>query len=110
MRALPKPSFLPFRAFFVTLKNMHEYWVTAIGAVAATLATISFLPQVLKSWKTRHTKDISFWMYLLFVLGIMLWILYGFLRRDMPVLIGNVVTLVLAGSILILKIKNNEIV
>ncbi|MDP3963088.1 MAG: SemiSWEET transporter [bacterium] len=78
----------------------------AIGIAGSSLATISFLPQVVKSWKTRKTEDISFAMYTLYTLGIILWVIYGFLRWDIPILLGNSITLFLCGSILYLKLKN----
>ena len=81
-------------------------WVTLIGVAGSSLATISFLPQVIKSWKTRKTGDISLAMYALYTVGIVLWVVYGFLRWDIPIFFGNSVTLFLCGSILYLKIKN----
>ncbi|WP_107667963.1 SemiSWEET transporter [Cyanothece sp. BG0011] len=79
--------------------------ITWIGLVAGTLTTISFFPQMLKTWKTRSTKDISLEMFLLFCSGLLLWIIYGLFMRDIPVIMTNVATFILAFPILILKLK-----
>ncbi|MEL6919261.1 MAG: SemiSWEET transporter, partial [Bacteroidota bacterium] len=55
-----------------------------IGNIAASLTTISFLPQAIKTIKTKDTKNLSFPMYLLFVMGVSLWIVYGLLNNQMP--------------------------
>lgn len=81
--------------------------VTILGLVASTLVIIAFLPQVIKSWKTQKTKDISLPMYILLVTGVFLWIIYGFLIKDLPVTLTNITIFILASSILFLKIKND---
>jgi MtN3 and saliva related transmembrane protein len=78
---------------------------TAIGLLAAMGTTLSFLPQALKIIKTKDTKSISLSMYILFVSGVFLWLIYGVLRQDVPVIIANAVTLILASLILYFKIK-----
>jgi len=80
--------------------------VTLLGMAAGTLTTISFLPQVVKTWKTRSTKDISIGMFMLFCSGILLWVLYGFSINSLPVIITNIVTFILAFIILVLKLRN----
>lgn len=81
-------------------------YVTLLGLTAGTLTTLSFLPQVIKTWKTRSTKDISTGMFVTFCAGILLWALYGFAINSMPVIITNIVTFFLAFVILLLKIKH----
>jgi MtN3 and saliva related transmembrane protein len=78
---------------------------STLGLVAGTLTTIAFLPQVHKTWKSRSAKDISFGMFALFSTGVFLWILYGISINAMPVIIANVVTFVLAMTILAFKIR-----
>jgi len=80
--------------------------VTFLGIAAGTLTTISFLPQVIRTWKTRSTKDISTGMFILFCAGIFLWILYGFAIKSLPVIITNMATFILAFIILLLKLRN----
>ena len=80
--------------------------VTLLGFVAATLTTLAFLPQVVRTWRTRSTKDISLGMFLVLVVGIVLWLVYGFLMMDLPLMAANGVTLVLAGTILFFKLRH----
>ena len=77
-----------------------------IGYCAATLTTISFVPQVWQIWKTKHTKDISLRMYLLFTCGVALWLAYGLIISAWPIITANTVTLILAGAVLILKLRH----
>jgi len=76
-----------------------------IGSAAATLTTTAFVPQALKVWHTRHTADISVGMYALFTLGVALWLTYGILLGAWPIIIANSITLLLAGAVLVMKIK-----
>ena len=75
--------------------------VTVLGLVAATLTTASFVPQVLKAWRSGSSADLSLGMYSLFAAGIALWLAYGIAIRDLPIIASNVVTLVLVLSILV---------
>ncbi|MBV9991000.1 MAG: SemiSWEET family sugar transporter [Alphaproteobacteria bacterium] len=81
-------------------------YVTLIGMVAAVLTTIAFLPQVVRTWKTRSTADISLAMFVTYVTGIALWLLYGLMLRDLPLICSNAVTLVFSGTILGLKLRH----
>jgi len=78
---------------------------TVVGYVAAALTTFSFLPQVIKTWKTRSTGDISLVMFASFCLGVFLWAVYGVMIGSWPVIVANATVLVLAGIILALKIR-----
>ena len=78
---------------------------SVLGYVAATLTTLAFLPQVLKVWRTRSAEDISLVTYSMFCLGVALWLVYGLLTRDGPIIVSNVVTLALAGSVLVLALR-----
>ena len=79
--------------------------ITVLCLLAASLTTISFLPQIIKIWKTQKTGDISFVMYIILVTGVFLWLIYGFLIKDLPLILANLVTLILVSSVLFLKIK-----
>jgi MtN3 and saliva related transmembrane protein len=81
-------------------------FVTIVGLVAGFLTTVSFLPQVLRTWKTRSTKDISLGTYLIYVSGIVLWLVYGLMLRDIALIGSNAVTLLLAATILGLKLRH----
>ncbi len=78
---------------------------TAIGFIAAIFTTASFLPQVLKVWRTRSAKDVSLVMYLLFLAGVALWLTYGILIESWPVILSNLITLILAGAVLVMKLR-----
>jgi MtN3 and saliva related transmembrane protein len=80
--------------------------VTAIGLLAAVLTTVAFVPQVVKTWCTRSTTDISLGMFSILVAGVAAWLIYGLLIGDIPLVLANAVTLLLAGTILFFKIKN----
>lgn len=82
-----------------------EHLSTAIGLAAAFCTTVSFIPQALKIIRTKNTKSISLSMYVLFVLGVTLWLVYGLWVNDLPVTIANGITLIFAGSILYFKLK-----
>lgn len=83
---------------------MNTY-ASTIGFVAATLTTISFIPQVVKVWKTRSARDVSLGMYALFTTGVALWLAYGLLIESWPVIVANSITLLLAGAVLVMKVK-----
>jgi MtN3 and saliva related transmembrane protein len=78
---------------------------TAIGFLAAMLTTLSFLPQVVKVWQTRSAKDVSLGMYLLFSVGVSLWLVYGVMVQSWPIILSNFITLLLAGIVLVMKLK-----
>ncbi len=82
---------------------MNEF--TIIGFIAATLTTASFLPQAIQVIRTRNTKDISLLMYLMFNTGVVLWLVYGILIQDYPLIIANFIALSFTGTILVLKIR-----
>jgi len=75
------------------------------GFVAAILTTFSFVPQVLHVWRTRSVADISLGMYSTYTFGIAVWLIYGILIMSWPVILANLVTLVLASSVLVMKIR-----
>lgn len=76
-----------------------------IGVVAGTLTTAAFLPQAVKAWTTRTTGDLSLGMFLLLSAGIALWLAYGALIGDLPLMVANLITLVLAGAVLVAKLR-----
>jgi MtN3 and saliva related transmembrane protein len=76
-----------------------------LGWLAGILTTCSFLPQVIKTWKSRSARDISLGMFLLFSLGVVLWLVYGIVIHAMPMILTNAITLILAGAILVMKLR-----
>ena len=81
-------------------------WLTWVGLLAAFCSTAAFLPQVIKTWRTRSTKDISLVMFTVLIIGILLWLTYGIIIQDIPLIVANAVTLVFAGTILFFKLKH----
>ena len=79
--------------------------LTLLGLAAAACTTLAFLPQVIKTWRTRSTKDVSLGMFLILNTGILLWLVYGFLRLDVPLIVANGITLMLASTILVFKLR-----
>lgn len=77
-----------------------------MGMAAATLTTVSFVPQAWKSLCSGDTRGISLWMYSVFVVGLGCWLAYGILLRSAPIILANSFTLIFAGSILALKLRN----
>ena len=80
-------------------------FVDIIGYIAGLLILISIIPQIVKSWKTKSTKDISLLRYLIYVAGIMLWLIYGVILINGPMIIVNSINLILASTIVYLKLK-----
>jgi MtN3 and saliva related transmembrane protein len=76
-----------------------------LGLIAGALTTAAFLPQAIKTWRTRNTRDISLGMFAIFCAGTLLWLLYGLRIGAVPVIAANAVTLVLALTILVFKIR-----
>jgi MtN3 and saliva related transmembrane protein len=80
-------------------------FISIFGYIAAVLTTISFLPQAIKTIKEKNTEGISLVMYSLFTGGVLMWLVYGIFVKDTPIVVANAITLVLAVTILSLKIK-----
>jgi MtN3 and saliva related transmembrane protein len=76
-----------------------------LGLIAGVLTTAAFIPQVIKTWRSKHTQDISLGMFAIFSAGVFLWLLYGVEIGATPIVLANLVTLVLALTILVFKIK-----
>ncbi len=83
------------------MENMNA--MDFLGLVAGTLTTIAFVPQLLKVWDSKSAKDISYIMFITFIIGIVLLEFYGWGIHSLPVIIFNVITFFLALAILILK-------
>jgi MtN3 and saliva related transmembrane protein len=80
--------------------------ITLVGLAAAFCTTIAFLPQVVQTWRTRSTRDLSLSMFLVFTTGIFLWLVYGLVLRDIPLIAANGTTFVLSGTILYFKLRH----
>ncbi|TVR31001.1 MAG: hypothetical protein EA390_07205 [Balneolaceae bacterium] len=83
-------------------------FITIIGLAAGFCTTAAFLPQAIKTWKTKSAKDLSLGMYLIFCTGVLLWLTYGILISDLPIILTNLATIILAVSILYFKLSYND--
>ena len=86
---------------------MTSWLPTILGLVAGCCTTFGYVPQVLKIWREGDTQAISTRMFILRVFGLFLWLGYGFSLGSLPLIIFNVLSLVLAGMILVLKLRNS---
>lgn len=80
-------------------------YISIIGFIAAACTTIAIIPQAVKSWKTKKTKDISLGMYTLATIGVFLWLVYGIAKKDLPLILANTVTFIFVSTVLYLKLK-----
>ncbi len=76
-----------------------------LGLLAGGLTTVSFVPQVTKIWKTKSAEDVSLTMFVAFCVGVVLWLVYGAIKKDWAIIFTNGVTLILGLAILVMKIK-----
>ena len=79
--------------------------LTLAGYLAAVLTTVSFVPQLIRVWRLRSARDISLTMFLVFSLGVFLWLIYGISLHSIPMMLANGLTLALSLTILILKLR-----
>ncbi len=79
--------------------------VTLIGLVAAVLTTTSLVPQLIKSWRMKETRDISLLMFLIMGAGLFLWMIYGFFLHNLPIIAANSVSFTFVLIILFFKVK-----
>lgn len=80
-------------------------FITILGLVAATLTTSAFLPQMIKTWRTKSAKDVSLQMLITFCIGVFLWLIYGIYLQALPIILANLLTLIFNLIILWLKMK-----
>ena len=80
-------------------------WITLVGFVAGTLTTLSFVPQVVHTAKTKRCDDLSYGMLFAFAAGVALWLVYGIALRALPIIAANAVTLALILAILAMKFR-----
>ena len=85
--------------------HLPSWAVNLIGSVAAICTTISLVPQIIRVYRLKSAREISLIMFLVYSVGLFLWLLYGIFIRSFPVILSNSVTLVLSFAILVLKIR-----
>jgi MtN3 and saliva related transmembrane protein len=87
---------------------LEPHHIEIIGYCAAFLTTFAFLPQAIQSWRTKDLTGISLGMYSLFTAGVGLWLIYGLIIEKWPLILANALTLTLALSILLLKVRHTS--
>tara|TARA_B100001029_G_C14786387_1_gene299403 strand:+ start:153 stop:470 length:318 start_codon:yes stop_codon:yes gene_type:complete len=93
----------------IPTKKMIDFnYIDLFGFFAALLTTIAFLPQLYKTWQTKTADDVSLIMLILFILGLICWIIYGFRINSIPILVANIITFIFNFSILMLKINYSK--
>jgi MtN3 and saliva related transmembrane protein len=86
---------------------MSNWLPTILGLVAGSCTTFGYVPQVLKIWREGDTQAISMRMFVLRVVGLLLWLGYGFALGSLPLIIFNILSLLLAGTILTFKLRSS---
>ena len=81
---------------------------TVIGTIAGILTSLAAIPQVIKTLKSRHVRDISIWQPLLVTIGVALWMIYGILIRDLPLIIANIIPLVCNAVLTGMKMRYSK--
>ena len=84
--------------------------ITIIGFIAACLTTGAYLPQVIQTWRTKTTGDLSLSMYIMMTTGIVLWLTYGILNKDAPIIFANAIAFILTFIILYFKLREMALV
>jgi MtN3 and saliva related transmembrane protein len=85
---------------------------TLVGLLAGTLTTVAAVPQVVRTYRTRHARDISIWQPILLNVGMSLWLIYGIMLGDLPLICANAVSLVCYSALILMKImfrKNDDV-
>lgn len=80
-------------------------YVDVVGSLAALCTTLAFVPQVIQIWRSRSARGVSLPMYVMFTMGVILWLAYGVMLASIPIIVTNAVTLCLAISVIVMKLK-----
>jgi MtN3 and saliva related transmembrane protein len=89
-------------------KFLYMNWIQIVGLVAGTLTSSSLIPQLVKTIKEKKAEDVSIGMLLILMLGVATWVVYGFLREDLPIIITNSFSLLLNITMIVLRFKYNR--
>jgi MtN3 and saliva related transmembrane protein len=81
---------------------------TYIGFAAGLITSLAGLPQLVRTYRTKHARDISIWQPLLLVVGMLLWVAYGFVLRDVPLIAANLFSFICYSLLIIMKIRFRE--
>ncbi|GFE58442.1 SemiSWEET family sugar transporter [Geobacter sp. AOG1] len=82
--------------------------VTWLGLIAGAVTSFAAVPQVVRTYRTRHARDISIWQPILLTAGMALWLVYGILLKDVPLITANLFSLLCYGILIVLKIRYRD--
>lgn len=82
--------------------------VTWLGLIAGAITSFAAVPQVVRTYRTRHARDISIWQPILLTAGMALWLVYGILLKDVPLITANIFSLLCYGILIVLKIRYRD--
>jgi MtN3 and saliva related transmembrane protein len=78
---------------------------TLLGLLAGTLTSVAAIPQVVRAFRTKRVRDISIWQPLILVTGLFLWLGYGLLLRDLPLIVANIVSIICNSAVIVMKMS-----
>jgi len=81
-----------------------KMYIEIIGMIAAVLTTLSFLPQVIKTYKDKSADSLSMVMLVAFLIGVLLWLVYGVMKNSMPLILANFITAILGSTLIYFKV------
>ena len=96
---------IQFRNSVSSLDRIMSMRFATFGYLAGFCTTVSFIPQVVRAWHTRHTDDLAWGWLVIFAMGLSLWLVYGLLLHNWPMIFANVVTLCLCGALMLMKLR-----
>jgi len=96
--------FLKGKVFILNHNQLFMEPVTLLGLIAGIFTTFGIFPQLIKSWRTKSTKDVSLLMYVIVIFGVVLWLTYGFFRGDLPIIFWNVLGFIFISLMIIMKL------
>lgn len=79
--------------------------LTLIGYMAGFCTTASFVPQVIRAWRTRHTDDLAWGWLIIFECGLAGWLTYGVVLHDWPMIFANTITITLCSALMVMKVR-----
>ena len=87
---------------------IDDIWVSILGIIAAALVTSSFIPQIVKGYRTKHLDDVSYWLMITICIGMSLWIGYGMIKNDFVIIGANISTIILNLILVVMKFRYSK--
>lgn len=87
---------------------IDDIWVSILGIIAAALVTSSFIPQIVRGYRTKHLDDVSYWLMITICIGMSLWIGYGIIKNDFVIIGANISTIILNMILVAMKFRYSK--